>query len=303
MAINQQQSETFGNGIAESLQKNLFDPEQQRQKAKLALAMESSRLQQEDQIRQHQMRLGNQLSQVPGNQAGMALGMVGANSEEQDRVSGMGPFHPATLDTLIKARAGQNRPVSASLGLRDNQFWQKQWVDTGKDMDISKASSRTPLGVAATNNVKSQRALKLLNSDKTFTPQDLNLVTTDVSSIMKGGSPDEQLLRQQQYGTYYGNGIQLLQQITANPRNLNVPGIRQHLKDVIEGVIGVDNGVINDHINSIESTRADVISRRPKDWENLKNKVLANTISRESDQGLKNNMSDIDAELARRGVK
>lgn len=169
----------------------------------------------------------------------------------------------------------QSAPLKASLGIRDEQFWQKQWVDTAKDMDISKASSRTPLGVATTNNMKAGRALKLLDSKKTFTPQDMSLITTDLTSMMKGGSPDEELLRQQQYGNLQTSGIALLQQILSKPENLNTPEVKQHLREIIKGIVEVDNGVIRGHIDSIESGRADIIAKRPKDWEKLKAKALS----------------------------
>lgn len=169
----------------------------------------------------------------------------------------------------------QTTPPKASLGLRDEQFWQKQWVDTAKDMDLSKASSRTPLGVATTNNMKAGRALKLLDSNKTFTPQDMSLITTDLTAMMKGGSPDEELLRQQQYGNLQTSGVQLLQKILSKPENLNTPEVKQHLREIIKGIVEVDNGVIRGHIDNIESGRADVIAKRPKDWEKLKAKALS----------------------------
>jgi hypothetical protein len=141
-------------------------------------------------------------------------------------------------------------------------------------MDLTKASSRTPLGVAVTNNMKAGRAMKLLNQKGLYTPQDQSLVTTDLTAMMKGGSPDEELLRQQQYGNLYTSGVSLLQRITSKPQDLNLPDIRQHLRDVVKGIIEVDNQSIKDHVDTVESGRADVISKRPKDWETLKAKAL-----------------------------
>lgn len=168
----------------------------------------------------------------------------------------------------------QSKPAPQALNVRDSQFWEKQWVDTGKDMDTSKASSRTPLGVATTNNQKAGRAMKLLNSKGTFTPQDQSLVTTDLTAMMKGGSPDEELLRQQQYGNLYTDAVTLLQRVTSSPQDLNLPEVRQHLGDIVKGIVQVDNQVIQGHVENVESTRADVIAKRPKDWEKLKGKTL-----------------------------
>lgn len=158
--------------------------------------------------------------------------------------------------------------------LKDQQFWEKAWVDTGKDMDLQKASSRTPLGMAVTNNMKQSRGVALLDSKNTYTPQDESLITSDLTAIMKGGSPDEELLRSQQYGSYYKDGVNLLQRITGNPQMLNDPKVKAHLRDVMQGIKKIDNDAIENHIASVELTRADVIKRRPQDWQKLKDRQL-----------------------------
>ena len=122
--------------------------------------------------------------------------------------------------------------------------------------------------------MKAGRGIKLLNSDKMYTPQDESLVTTDLTAIMKGGSPDEELLRQQQYGSLYKRGTELLQKITGNPKNLNDMEVRAHLRDVINGVKEIDNDVIKNHIDSLESTYADTIANHPKQWDAYKAKQL-----------------------------
>lgn len=111
MAINQQQSETFGNGLAESLQKNVFDPAQERQKAKLQLAMESSRLQQEEMMKQRQAQFESQLGGLKNAQLG-AIAPAGTN------VGNLGDLGAGqTKDVLgmwgnqLRAQAMQNKPT------------------------------------------------------------------------------------------------------------------------------------------------------------------------------------------------
>lgn len=176
------------------------------------------------------------------------------------------PFAEITPQQEKQLSDAYNKKIGggATLGLRDSQFWEKQWVDAGKDLDLTKAISRSPLGLAVRNNMSASRATKLLNTDKKFTPQDLKLVTTDLAAIMKQGTPDEELLRQQQYPTIYGNIKELWQKITANPQDLNVPEIRRHLRDVINGVIDVDNQTIKDHIDNVKSTRQETFSKDEK---------------------------------------
>ncbi len=166
----------------------------------------------------------------------------------------------------------QSKPTTGA-SLKDAQFKERNWINLGKELDLSKASSRTPLGVAVTNNQKAGRAMDLLNRKGTYTPQDQSLITTDLTAMMKGGSPDEELLRQQQYGSLYSNGVSLLQRISSSPQDLNVPEVRQHLKEVIQGIVKVDNQAIKGHLESLEDTYQDVIKARPKDWEKAKAKA------------------------------
>ncbi len=188
---------------------------------------------------------------------------------------------------LLEWQKANPKPASQSLGLRDEQFWERQKVSAGKDLNVSRASSRSPLGVAVTNNQKARRALKLLEGKGTFTPQDQSLITTDLTAMMKGGSPDEELLRQQQYPSYYASGINLLQKITAKPQNLNDPEIKAHLKEVITGIVNVDDNVIKDHIDSTENQYADLIAKDPKWWEKTKSTASRNLFNEVGSSGTK----------------
>lgn len=167
----------------------------------------------------------------------------------------------------------QAKPATGA-SLKDSQFKEKNWINLGKELDLPKASSRQPLGVAVTNNQKAGRAMDLLNRKGTFTPQDQSLVTTDLTAMMKGGSPDEELLRQQQYGSLYSNGVSLLQRITSNPQDLNIPEVRQHLKEVVQGIVKVDNQTIHGHLDSLEDTYKEAIKQNPKDYEKAKARAL-----------------------------
>lgn len=186
-------------------------------------------------------------------------------------------------DAALKKVLGQDKGAAAksSVGLRDEQYWRKAWVNAGKDMDLNSSSSRTPLGVAVRNNMSGGRAMKLLegNRDTPFTPQDQSLITTDIAAIMKGASPDEELLRQQQYPSLYKSGVELLQKITGKPQELNNPEVKKHLAEVVRGIVDVDNKVIQDHVDSMESKHQDVREKRPKDWEVMKAKALKNVVA------------------------
>lgn len=169
----------------------------------------------------------------------------------------------------------QHTHSDLNLGEKSAQFDERQWVKLGQEANLQEASSRKPLGVAVLNNMKAGRGMKLImDPTRQYTPQDESLITTDLTSIMKGGSPDEELLRQQQYGSYYKSGIQLLQKITGNPQSLNDPDIKAHLRDVIQGIREIDNEAIKNHFDALESQYMDAIKRRPDAWDKLKAKQL-----------------------------
>lgn len=95
MAINQPQYETFGSGLAAGLSKGLqeqfVEPEQQRQKAKLQLAMESARIQAEQASRMREMQYGSQLGGLTGQQLGGVSSLFGASPEAQQGLSAVFP--------------------------------------------------------------------------------------------------------------------------------------------------------------------------------------------------------------------
>lgn len=92
MAINQPQYETFGSGLAEGLSKGLqqqfIEPEQERRKAKLQLAMESAMVQQrmaaqtipQNEFNQISGGLGNMFGSLASGQAPGQLNLQGITS-------------------------------------------------------------------------------------------------------------------------------------------------------------------------------------------------------------------------------
>lgn len=91
MAINQQAQPALGQGVAESLQKNLFDPEQQRQQTKLQLAIQSMRIQAEEESRMREAQFNSQLGGFTGPQMQGVAGLFGAPPEQVNQLGGLFP--------------------------------------------------------------------------------------------------------------------------------------------------------------------------------------------------------------------
>jgi hypothetical protein len=130
------------------------------------------------------------------------------------------------------------------------------------------ATSRTLLGVAATNNMKSDRALLLLQDpDIDVTQKDA--AVTDFLSVMKQGSPDEQQLKKGMYGSLYEKGLELAQSVTGQPMQYKDTAVIDKLVKMFEGFKSIDNNVVDDNLGVYAAAAKGFISRNPEQWNKM----------------------------------
>lgn len=225
---------------------------------------------------------------VAGTKGQQGVDLEAAKAHHAQELQTLKDQHAQEL-AEVKAQAAAAKSEK-TISLKDEQLLKKQWVSAGKDMDINTASSRSPLGVAVTNNQKASRAMKLLNTKGTFTPEDKRLITTDLAAMMKGGVPDKDSEAGQKYGSLLEDFVGVAAKVTASPKNLDVPEIRNHLREVMRGIVDVDNTTIKDHIDQMDSKYMDAAAWRPKEWEKMRGKALKHVIEDSS-------AGDIDALL------
>ena len=129
------------------------------------------------------------------------------------------------------------------------------------------ASSRAVLGVAGTSNMRADRALQLLKPG--MTPEDKDMVITDLQGVMKGGTPDEIQLKQGMYGSMYQNAVKLYEFVASHPEALDTPDTISRLKDTVSTLKEVDNKVISDNLGIAASAAKNWIKRNPDQWNGM----------------------------------
>lgn len=124
------------------------------------------------------------------------------------------------------------------------EWTEAQWDKFDTKVNALNASSRKSIGQSGNANIRAERAWDMLSApDIVKDPLALSLAITDIMGIMKGGAPDEVQLKEgyKNIETYLANSKQKL---TSTPTEVNAPGVVAQLKNMIKGLIDIDNKVI-----------------------------------------------------------
>ncbi len=159
-------------------------------------------------------------------------------------------------------------PRKEANAIKQEQFDETQWNKLGKAVNSLDKGSRTAVGMAATGNQRAARALALLDNPNMDTVLK-KYVEADLAGIMQGGAPHEQMLRQQGYDNLVTTYANLKQKLTSEPQAIKVPEIRQQLKDTIQGIIAVDNDVLDTNVGIAKESYLKAIKNDPKRFERL----------------------------------
>jgi hypothetical protein len=168
---------------------------------------------------------------------------------------------------VMKGQSG----AGSNLKIEQNQqqFDDRQWERAGKALNGLTAPSRTALGVATSNNMKADRALKIINNPDA-TPQDIQgLVNTDIAAVMKGGVPDEQLAKSTQYNNLKTSWAKLVETVTSNPSAANTPGVVNHLRGIVNELKDIDNQVIDRNAGINKNIFKRIATADPQRWNDL----------------------------------
>lgn len=139
----------------------------------------------------------------------------------------------------------------------------QQWPLAIKSVDPSEATGQ--LRVIGNNNLKANRAYMILQKPK-ITPQEQQMISTDMSAIMKGAAPDEELMRTQSYQNFQTHYASFLSNITSDPQYLDNPQVKKALMSTLKELVDADNEFLRGRINSAELEYAPLIKRDPAKW-------------------------------------
>lgn len=186
------------------------------------------------------------------------------------------------LPTVEKAWSAQEAAdarratLNATVGTKQDQFDEKQWVNLEKRVNLLQSSSRSALGSAAIGNQRADRALQVLDNPQA-TDQDLQNAMVDLAGIFQGGSPHESSLGHQQYKTLQTKINNIMTYITSSPTAAKQPAVRAKLRQVVQEIKDVDNKIIGDNMKVLEAAYPHLIQKDPQRWANVKLAVTGTT--------------------------
>jgi hypothetical protein len=159
------------------------------------------------------------------------------------------------------------------LSPKQKQWDEQHWPALVKLMNPLTASSRGAVGVAASSNMRADRALERLNDPKVMPDEIQRLVVTDIMAIMKGGVPDAEQLRAGLLKTF-GQELQTrLQHWSDNPQQYNNQAVKEQLKRIVLGLKQIDNNVINQNAGMGAASYIGLIGRHPDWWQQVQGAV------------------------------
>lgn len=168
---------------------------------------------------------------------------------------------------------GENKEKRAA-ALKDQKTKagdEKFWASNLKEFSTTNTKRGSLLGQAVLGNSKADRALTEISlHPNAMTPQLKSMITQDLTAIMQGGSPHEQELRAQGYGTLADRFNNLVMQVSGNPQATQQPAIIKELKDVLLQIKSVDNKIVRQNTALFEATNSEEIGRNPAKWAKLK---------------------------------
>jgi len=157
---------------------------------------------------------------------------------------------------------------------------------------VSNAPAARAIGQAAVNNMRADRALKLLNKDA-LTPNEYDVVVSDLAAIFKGGVPDVLSLEHQRYETLKGKVNEIIQYVTSNPSEVGTPEIKDRLLGITQDVKQIDNGIILNYMDSVAAGYEPYVKQNPERFARIVNAQLRNLGADEIDTSVIEDMEEV----------
>lgn len=173
----------------------------------------------------------------------------------------------AARDTAASFKQSNLDNAQARISNQQDQQNQAMQDKISKEVNTLSQSSRNALGTAGRSLISADRASAILNQP-TVTPQDLSSVSADISNIISG-SATVSGTQHQQYNTLKQQSDNLIQQLTANPQNVDAPALKQHLQDVIGGMRKISSDVAQKNLNFVKTSHPAFAAKNPTYFEDI----------------------------------
>lgn len=162
------------------------------------------------------------------------------------------------------------------LGMRQDQFDQGQWVKLGNAVNALTAGSRKALGIAATNNMRADRAIETIDNPKLVkSPQLVTQLVQDVSGIYKGGVPDEVSLKHSMYPNLMGDLAKLQSYLSSQPESGATKALLNQVREQVLSLKQIDNQAIEKNLGISAVEFEPIIKKDPARWQRMTGAVQA----------------------------
>lgn len=208
----------------------------------------------------HLLTMAGQMAMMPRKQADREQ-LVTDREQAQEKLAG------------VKADLKPVAAKSANQQAMDDRQANTRWDKFTTQMDAAKASSRSLIGQAMQNNMRSRRALIGVN-DPGMIPQQLDAAVSDYASMMKGGSADMASMDHSRFNNFATKWANLKAEITSKPQALNTPEVANKLQQMLKDVVSVDDNATKHWVKYHESANSDLIKTHKEQWEGMKNELL-----------------------------
>lgn len=178
---------------------------------------------------------------------------------------------------IILARSEkQEAGTQARLGFFKERFAEMTWQKLQDKINTSNAPAARAIGQAAVNNMRADRALKLLDRSTGLTAGEYDIVSSDLAAIFKGGVPDVLSLEHQRYSTLAADFAKLKQYLLSRPEEIETEKIQERLKKITMEVKEIDNGIIMNYMDSVAAGYEPFIASDPARFGRMVNAQLRN---------------------------
>lgn len=176
------------------------------------------------------------------------------------------------MATLMKT--SETNPLQQlSLGMRQDQFDQRQWTQLINKINPATASSRSTLGMTANGNLRANRALAAIKDNPVVTFQDLGNIVGDLAGIYQGGAPTDMGMKHQQYDSIQTRIANMKQFLTGKPQDAVPPAIKEKIISTIDGLKKVNNDSLRSNLDAMENAQKKLIEKYPEEWSSFRKQV------------------------------
>lgn len=216
-----------------------------------------------------QMSLGERMAAAKEATA-RAQSVAGMRGEQAKTLEDLKYRHKQELEAWKSAHPSESKTRSTDLQE------EKMWEQANRVVNPNSAPRGSLLGTAGLLNARADRALETLKDPK-ITPQQIQMVVTDIAGIMHGGSPDEVEIKSQNYGTYWTSFESLLGKIQNKPKEAGSPETVKTLTSIVKGLKQIDNKIIKNNLDIVENSHSGLFKKDPERWKKIKEQVMKTT--------------------------